>query len=269
MSPAPLHQAHDVRLYGGKAVSLGVALRAGLPVPDGLAIDIHRVRALASGEKIEDRLLAVLDELLAATSVAVRSSAVEEDSTSASFAGQHLSRLHVTRVGDVFEAIEEVYASAHSASAISYRQRMNVQGAPSVAVVVQTMVVPESAGVLFTRNPINGADERVVEGAWGLGEAVVSGLITPDCWRMGRGGEIREYVPGDKDLEILPSPGGGTTEVEVLPERAAHPCLTPDLLCQLDQLATACERHFGPYCDIEWAVSRGRIYLLQCRPITR
>lgn len=267
MSPAPLREVRDAQLHGGKAASLGAALRAGLPVPGGLSVDIHQVRSLSDGGG--DEVVAGLHERLREWPVAVRSSAVGEDSAGASFAGQHLSLLNVAGVDDVLEAIDAVHASAHSDSAIAYRRRLGLSGEPQVAVVVQTMVAAECAGVLFTRDPISGADERVVEASWGLGEAVVSGLVTPDRWHLRRGGEILKYVPGFKDIEIRPLAGGGTEEAEVPPERAVRSCLSEDLLQELDQLGSLCERHFGHPSDIEWAVSGGRLYLLQCRPITR
>jgi pyruvate, water dikinase len=268
VSPTPLVAAKDLRLHGGKAVSLGAALRAGLPVPGGLALDIHLVDAIALGRPAKVRILAHLDGLLATSPVAVRSSAVGEDSAAASFAGQHTTRLNVAGCADVLDAVCEVHASARSSSALAYRQRMGIPGEPQIAVVVQTMIRPECAGVLFTRNPISGEDERVIEASWGLGEAVVSGLVTPDRWHMRRGGEVRAFIPGHKDIEIRSLPGGGTEEVDVPADRAARPCLEPGLLFELEQLAQACERQFCQPSDIEWAVEGGRLYLLQCRPVT-
>jgi pyruvate,water dikinase len=142
-----------------------------------------------------------------------------------------------------------------------------------VAVVVQRMVNPETAGVLFTRNPVSGADERVVEASWGLGESVVAGLVTPDRWRFRRGGEIVDHAPGDKDLEILPGEGG-TEERPVDPARARRACLEEFHLRALEELASRCESHFEGPSDLEWAFARETegpetLYLLQRRPVTR
>ena len=109
------------------------------------------------------------------TPLAVRSSAVGEDSAGASFAGQHITVLNVPSADDVEAAVREVWWSANSDSAITYRKRLGVFARPSVGVVVQSLLQPDTAGVMFTRNPITGADERMIEASWGLGEAVVSG----------------------------------------------------------------------------------------------
>lgn len=273
MTPLPLDEARDEHRHGGKAVSLGAAIRAGLPVPGGLVLDVDLVRTLATGDVLKDAaeeaMARHLGPLLGRSAVAVRSSASGEDSSAASFAGQHVTLLNVTSLTAVVAAVCEVHASAHAPSALAYRERMGIAGAPRVAAVVQSMVVPECAGVLFTRNPLNGTDERVIEASWGLGEAVVSGLVTPDRWHMRRGGEVLDFLPGHKDLEILIAPDGGTIEADVDPERCSRPCLDAGLLMELERLAHACETHFARPSDIEWAVAGGRLHLLQCRPVTR
>ena len=124
--------------------------------------------------------------------LAVRSSAVDEDGADASFAGQHLTLLNVPSADALGTALREIWWSANSDSAISYRKRVGLFTRPSVAVVVQVLLDPESAGVMFTRNPISGADERMIEASWGLGEAVVAGVVIPDSYRV-----AREYgIPG-------------------------------------------------------------------------
>lgn len=138
-----------------------------------------------------------------------------------------------------------------------------------MAIVLQALVPAESAGVLFTKNPLTGADERVIEGSFGLGEAVVSGMVTPDRFRVARGGRVLEQTLGDKDIEICWHSAGGTHELPVSPERLGQLCIDAAQLAELDALASACERSFaGPH-DIEWAFAQGRLYLLQRRAITR
>ena len=116
----------------------------------------------------------------------MRSSAVDEDGTDASFAGQHLTLLNVPSADDVPSALREIWWSANSDSAITYRQRVGLFTRPSVGVVIQTLLDPDVAGVMFTKNPVTGADERVIEASWGLGEAVVAGLVIPDTFRVDR-----------------------------------------------------------------------------------
>jgi len=123
--------------------------------------------------------------------------------------------------------------------------------------------------VMFTRNPINGADERVIEASWGLGEAVVAGLVIPDRFRVDRSGEVLERTAGLKKVAIRTLPQGGTFEEQLSPELAEQLCLDDAGLAQLHDLADRCEEVYGPARDIEWAVADGRLYLLQCRAITR
>ena len=138
-----------------------------------------------------------------------------------------------------------------------------------MAVVIQALVPAESAGILFTRNPLTGADERVIEGSFGLGEAVVAGLVTPDRFRLARGGAVLERALGDKDIAIGWHPEGGTQEIALSAERSAQWCLSHAQLQELDALASACESALpGPH-DIEWAFAAGKLYLLQRRAITR
>jgi EmrB/QacA subfamily drug resistance transporter len=131
------------------------------------------------------------------------------------------------------------------------------------------MVDADAAGVLFTRNPMTGANERVIESAWGLGEAVVAGLVTPDRFRISASGEILERTPGRKDIAVRFAPGGGTAEIAVPAEEMDRPSLTDDHLRLLHQLAARCEEYFGGPQDLEFAFETGELFLLQSRPITR
>jgi len=134
---------------------------------------------------------------------------------------------------------------------------------------VQLLVEPIAAGVLFTRNPITGADERLIEASWGLGEAVVNGIVVPDRARLSPQGDVLEFVAGDKDVKIWYDEGDGTREVPVEPARRQEPCVSALHLAALHDLAARCARVWGPDLDIEWALGgNDTIYLLQCRPIT-
>jgi pyruvate,water dikinase len=136
-------------------------------------------------------------------------------------------------------------------------------------VVVQRLLDPECAGVMFTRNPITGADERMIEASWGLGEAVVAGLVIPDSYRVTRDGQVLERRAGLKRIAVRSLPTGGTVEADVPPELVEQLCLDDSQLEALNDLALRCEEVYGPDRDIEWAVADGTVYLLQCRAVTR
>lgn len=200
--------------------------------------------------------------------IAVRSSAIGEDSEEASFAGQHATILNVMTIDQLIAAIDEVVHSALSLSAASYRKKLGVVGAPSMGIVLQELFNPESAGVMFTRNPLNGAQERVIEAAWGLGEVVVAGLVIPDYYRISPAGEILECRVGDKDIAMHLLPEGGSEEIEVPAAKANSRILDDNDLQNLHQLALRCEAVFGPDLDMEWGLAADRLVLLQCRAIT-
>ena len=204
-------------------MGLGDAARQGLPVPPGVALSGDLVEAIASGD---NRAIEKLAKAIAALPppFAVRSSAVDEDSAAASFAGQHLTLLNIHSAADVPDAVREVWWSANSDSAITYRQRVGLFTRPSVGVVVQTLLNPTAAGVMFTENPVTGADERMIEASWGLGEAVVNGVVVPDQFRLDRSCQVLERRAGRKRIAIRSLPSGGTFEEQVAP-RAGEPAL--------------------------------------------
>ncbi len=218
-------KARETSLYGSKAVGLGDAARQDLPVPPGVALSGDLVEAVASGD---DKASEKVAKAVAALSApfAVRSSAVDEDSAAASFAGQHLTVLNVHSAADVPGAVREVWWSANSDSAITYRQRVGLFTRPSVGVVVQTLLNPAVAGVMFTEHPVTGADERLIEASWGLGEAVVGGLVVPDHFRLDRSGRVLERKVGRKHIAIRSLPNGGTFEQQVPPAQVNQLCLT-------------------------------------------
>ena len=263
----PLHEAHHEPSFGGKAVSLGAALRAGLPVPPGVALGTTFVDRAAAGDST------ALDALLASrhipeASLDVRSSAVGEDSADASFAGQHATKLNVRRA-QLHDAVRIVWQSGRTDSALAYRSRKGLPPEPRIGVVVQVLVEPVAAGVLFTRNPLTGANERLIEAAWGLGEAVVNGAVVPDRVRLDPAGKLLELTPGEKDIKIWYGEGDGTVEVPVETSLQRVSCLSAAHLDALHDLAERCSRVWGPALDIEWALGPDdRMYLLQCRPIT-
>lgn len=263
----PFIKARETSLYGSKAVGLGDAARQGLPVPPGAALSGDLVEAVASGN---DAAIEKVMKGIAGLSApfAVRSSAVDEDSAAASFAGQHLTVLNVHSAADVPGAIREVWWSANSDSAITYRQRVGLFTRPSVGVVVQTLLNPDVAGVIFTEHPVTGADERLIEASWGLGEAVVAGLVIPDQFRLDRAGRVLERRAGRKRIAVRSLPNGGTFEQQVPAAQVNQLCLGDAQVAALAELALQCEKVYGPRRDIEWAFQNGTLYLLQCRAVT-
>jgi pyruvate,water dikinase len=263
----PLENAREVAYFGSKAVGLGQAIRDGLPVPPGVALSGAIVEAVAAGERHAIHEVATWVKPLGGP-LAVRSSAVDEDGAEASFAGQHLTLLNVPSAHEVGSALNQIWWSANSDSAITYRQRVGLFTRPSIGVVVQMLLNPETAGVMFTRNPVTGDDERVIEAAWGLGEAVVAGIVIPDHFRIDRSGQVLERKPGLKRIAVRSVPSGGTVEEAVSPELVERLCLSDEQLQELNQLAGRCEHVYGPGRDVEWAIAGGKLYLLQCRAIT-
>jgi pyruvate, water dikinase len=267
-----LADALDPTVFGGKATQLGTAIRSGLPVPPGFALSPDLVEAVVSDHP---PAVASLAEVSAALGLmAVRSSAPDEDSAEASFAGAHLTVLGVAGHEAVVAAVRDVHESGQQAGANSYRATMGLAEDGRMAVVAQQLVEADVAGVLFTRNPVTGDDERVIEASWGLGEAVVAGLVTPDQYRVARGGRILGQRLGDKDLAIRARPGGGpgdpTVEVPVAPHLVGIPCLGEAELAALDLLASMCDDVYGAADhDIEFAFRGAELFLLQRRPITR
>jgi pyruvate,water dikinase len=205
--------------------------------------------------------------------VAVRSSATTEDAEDASFAGLQDTFLWVMGADDALKYVRTCWASLYSTESMTYRRRHGLpEAGVHMAVVVQTMVDARTAGVMFTRSPTTG-DRSVmtIEGAWGLGSAVVGGEVTPDHWVVAKiTGEITVRDLSDKHIQHRPAPGGGVHDEEVASDLRKEPCLSDAELLGLRDIGRKVERHYGRPQDIEWAVDRasGRILLLQSRPET-
>jgi phosphoenolpyruvate synthase/pyruvate phosphate dikinase len=246
---------------GGKGYKLCRLAYAGLPVPRGFCISASGLESISPGD-IELLLLQ-----LGAHSVAVRSSAVGEDDDVASFAGIYSTRLNISNVKGILDALDEIGRSVMSPAAEAYRQRRAIRVKPKMAAIVQEFLNPEASGVLFMRDPLGGMRRIVVEGSWGLGEAVVGGRVTPDRWVLSPEGNIISMTISDKDVAIVPE-HNGTTEIEVDSVRRKQACLDENSLRQLMELAIACESLLGSPQDIEWATASNKVWLLQSRPIT-
>ena len=205
--------------------------------------------------------------------VAVRSSATTEDASDASFAGLQDTYLWVMDPADMLHKIRSCWASLYSVESVSYRLRHAFpENEVAMAVVVQVMVDARTAGVMFTRSPTTG-DRSVItiEGAWGLGSAVVGGEVTPDRWVVAKiTGEIPVRDISDKAIRHAPAAGGGIEDVHVEEALRREPCLSDEELQALRAIGRKVERRYGRPQDIEGAVDRhtNRILLLQSRPET-
>lgn len=299
-----LGEAIDPEPLGGKGANLDRLTRLGFPVPRGFClttaayhryIDAYglggRVAALAAALPAEsarqelaslarafpfppdlDAAIGEAVDLLTSSPdpvdlLAVRSSAVGEDTAAASFAGQHESVLGV-RAPRVFDAIGTCWASLWSPRAVAYRLRRGLGFAnAAMAVVVQGMVPAEASAVVFTRDPVSGREDRIlVNATWGLGEAIVSGAVTPDTLILDKASlQVLAAVAGDKRVRVVPREEGGTAEVAVESRGLA---LDEGAIAALGEMVRRVERAFGEPVDVEATLLGGQWYLVQVRPIT-
>ncbi|MFC6094200.1 rifamycin-inactivating phosphotransferase [Saccharothrix lopnurensis] len=203
------------------------------------------------------------------TAWAVRSSATAEDLPTASFAGQQDTYLNVVGPAEVLRHVSRCWASLFTERAVAYRLRDGFDHrAVHMAVVVQRMVFPDAAGVLFTADPVTSNREVAsVEATFGLGEALVSGLVNADSYRVRDGGVVARAVVA-KERAVHASPGGGTREREVEPARREQPALTDEQVLRLVRLGRRVEAHLGRPQDIEWCLVDDDFLFVQSRPIT-
>ncbi|HET6659154.1 MAG TPA: PEP/pyruvate-binding domain-containing protein [Rubrobacter sp.] len=235
------------------------------------------IRALFSGGKVPEEMA---DEILAAyqklsedavgTPVAARSSATAEDLPGMSFAGQQETYLNIRGAEALLDGVKNCWASLWTARAMAYRARQSVDPATvSLAVVVQRMVESEAAGVMFTANPANGRrDQATISAAWGLGESVVSGSVTPDSIVVEKqSGRVLSRETSDKQVMTVYSESG--TEERPVPEaRRCQPVLDDGAAAELARYGKRIEVHYGIPQDIEWALAGGEFFIVQSRPIT-
>ncbi len=200
---------------------------------------------------------------------AVRSSATAEDLPSASFAGQQDSYLNVIGLGPICKRVSRCWASLFTDRAVTYRLQNGFDHRKvRMAVVVQRMICPDAAGVLFTADPVTSNRKLTsVEAVFGLGEALVSGLVNPDSYQV-RDGKVIAKTLASKESAIRVSPGGGTREYPIEPERQQQPALTDEQVLRLTQLGRRIEAHFGRPQDIEWCLVDDGFQIVQSRPIT-
>lgn len=298
----------DHESVGGKAASLGELANAGLPVPPGFVVTSETYRefiestgidtdlfaavnidpddsaALAAAEEqakqliletdlpdaVESEILAAFEELGSDVFVAVRSSATAEDLPDASFAGQQDTFLNVTQ-SDLVQRIKECWASLFTQRAIYYRVEQGFDHeSVNIAVVIQEMVDAEKSGVMFTSHPSSGDPEMVIEAAWGLGEGVVSGTVSPDNYTVSRrAGEITSTTVAEKKTMFAKDQDTGETVEQTVPEeQQVAQVLTQEEILELVSVGEQIEDHYESPQDVEWAIVDDEIFVLQSRPIT-
>jgi rifampicin phosphotransferase len=303
-----IDHTHIAVVGGKGAVLGELSLIEGIPVPHGFCVTTDAFqRILAGAPSIDDRLarlsrlepedresiralsaeirravegIIIPDDLALAitrslsrlgeqAAWAVRSSATAEDLPGASFAGQHDSYLNVVGPEAVLRHVSRCWASLFSERAVTYRLRNGFDHRKvQMAVVVQQMVVPQAAGMLFTADPVTSSRKVAsVEASFGLGEALVSGLVNADTFKV-RDGEVVERAIAAKHRAIHASPVSGTEELAVAPARQEQPALTDAQVVRLVQLGRRIEAHFGQPQDIEWCLAEGDFWIVQSRPIT-
>ena len=284
----------DIPTAGGKAANLGELVRAGFSVPDGFVITtegyVTAIQPLhlnipervgageGAGVRADIETASIPADLrteignsyaaLGSVPVAVRSSATAEDLPGAAFAGQQDTYLNVVGETPLIDAVQRCWGSLWTERAIAYRSRIKIDsGDLRIAVVVQRMINAEVAGVMFTADPVSGDRETiVVDSSTGLGEAVVSGLVTPDHYVLDGRGLIRDYRPGRREVIVSSVAGGGVAHQQGEPDHIER--LPDTVLAALASLGVEVANHFGRPQDIEWAYAEGRVWLLQARPMT-
>jgi len=298
----------SLETVGGKGMSLSKMLLSGLPVPDGFHITTDAYRCFVAENRLEAPIQAVLAGVsaedtttleaaslaisrlfdqgrippaveeavaeayasLAGASVAVRSSATAEDLPDASFAGQQETYLNIHGRAQVLSSVKKCWASLWTGRAIAYRLKNKIDStAIALAVVVQKLIAADAAGVMFTANPVNGSrSELLINAAWGLGEALVSGLVTPDTLTVRKDTKaiLKREIAEKTQMTIRTE--HGTQEASVPGEKKNKPVLTKTAILELVRLGLLIEELYQMPMDVEWVIEKEKIYIVQARPIT-
>jgi rifampicin phosphotransferase len=291
---------------GGKGANLGeLSTISGIQVPDGFCITTEAYKKITENNPELNSLLdeltqvnaterktiselsakirlviesmpipkdieaAIAEQLNENDAWAVRSSATAEDLPTASFAGQQDTYLNIIGKKAVLQHISKCWASLYTERAVSYRMQNGFDHRQvHLAVVVQKMVVPQAAGILFTADPVTGNRKVVsIDASFGLGEAVVAGLVNADNYKV-RNGQVIEKKIAVKKLAIYSIAHGGTKEQPIEAEQQHQQTLTDEQMVQLEQTGRKIEAHFGSPQDIEWCLVNNTFYIVQSRPIT-
>ena len=267
-------KSFDVALVGGKAANLSRLARLYHRVPDGFSLpvtvmdDVHPL-------DLRDEIICAISDLMACHRLsefiaAVRSSAVDEDGTNASFAGQHETYLNIVGADAIIQAVTRCWESARSEHALDYRRKQGLSvERPQIAVLVQQLVASDVSAVVFSANPIIGnRDEVMINASWGLGESIVGGTVTPDTFIVRKSDlAVVQRVIADKQRMTISAPGG-THEVDVPRFLRTTTSLNDEQVIEMAKLALTLETTMEYPVDVECAYAGGELYLLQCRPIT-
>lgn len=295
---------NDISIVGGKAANLG-EMFANFPIPDGFCIIVPAFEKFLEDAKIKEKIVSLLKgidinnledieniskkikKIITKAKmpkeveinilknykklegfVAVRSSAVAEDLEEASFAGQQATFLNVKGEKDLIKYVKECWASFYNSRAIIYREKNNFSHAPFMAVVVQKMVDAKKSGVIFTANPVNkNKNEMIIEAIFGLGEAIVSGIVTPDHYVLDKKtNSIVKEIINEKKIAIFRANDKNKT-IKLNAKKANSNTLNFNETKQLAKEALKIEKYYKKPMDIEWAID-DKIYILQARPIT-
>ncbi len=297
-----------VNIAGGKGASLGEMFQANSPIPPGFVVLADAFDKFLNETDLNVEIKAVLDEVnyedvksvdaasnkirdliadadfpqdiarevedefkkLGAEYVAVRSSATAEDSSIASWAGELETYLNV-RGNDLLESVKKCWSSLFTPRAIFYRKEKGlIDSKVSVAVVIQKMIYSEIAGITFTVHPVTkDKNQMIIEAGFGLGEAIVSGSITPDSYVIEKDSwNIIDVNIAEQEKELISVPEGGNEWKDLPEDKKEVQKLTQDQIIELAKLCYDIEKHYKFPCDIEWAFEGGKFYITQSRPIT-
>jgi pyruvate,water dikinase len=267
-------KSFDVALVGGKAANLSRLARIYHRVPDGFSLPVT-VMDEAHPLDLRNEITAAISDLMNCHSLpdfiaAVRSSAVDEDGATASFAGQHETYLNIVGADAIIQAVTKCWESARSEHALEYRRKQGLSvERPQTAVLVQQLVASDVSAVIFSANPVTGnRDEIMINASWGLGESIVGGTVTPDTFIVRKSDlAITNRTIADKQ-HMTVSTSGGTHEVEVPRFLRNETSLNDEQVIEMAKLALTLEITMEHPVDIECAYAGGELYLLQCRPIT-
>jgi pyruvate,water dikinase len=256
--------ANDVSLAGGKAHALGRMIGEGLRIPEGFVVSSKAFGVMTPA--LRTLLLQHFSELQAGF-VAVRSSAVNEDGMDAAWAGQLDTFLNTTQE-TLLHNIQQCWQSAHSTRAQAYAKQKSLTTGP-VAVLVQKMVQSDVSGVAFSTHPVlNDGSSMVIEAGLGLGEAIVSGIITPDTYIVNKdSGQIIQKHVANQTTRLVKDVGGNTVWQNT-PKSGASQKLSDAHIMELSGIVHKLEVFFGHPVDVEWALHDNTLYVLQSRPIT-
>ena len=267
-------KSFDVALVGGKAANLSRLARMHHRVPDGFCLPVTVIDQ-AHPVDLRDEIAQAISDLIAChglsdLTVAVRSSAVDEDGAGTSFAGQHETYLNIVGADAILQAVARCWESARSERALEYRRQQGLSvERVRLAVLVQQLVASDVSAVVFSANPITGnRDEVMINASWGLGESIVGGTVTPDTFVVCKSDlAVTERTIAEKQRMTV-AVSGGTHEVGVPRFLRNEASLADEQMIEIARLALTLEATWGYPVDIECAYASGQLYLLQCRPIT-